>query len=274
MSRGTSGGEQAHQLTLGEIPSHKHQALASSNQPDSNTPSDNFWAVNPGYTPYGEAQNNPMSPGALGAAGADTPHNNMAPYLALNICIATVGIFPDPTSKSLSDEYIGEARMFAGKVIPNGWLPCDGQLLNAGDSKYTALFGVIGPIYGANGIMFNLPNLQDAAAVGSGEGKGLTPYLPGETGGAPTVPLAEKTMPVHTHAARARQVGTTGEPDGLVWANPPSRGLQPVFYASAVGTPQPMHDKAIAANGGGQPHNNLMPYTVVVFCIATAGLNP
>jgi microcystin-dependent protein len=35
--------------------------------------------------------------GAIGAAGGGQPHNNVQPSLALNFCIALVGIFPSQT---------------------------------------------------------------------------------------------------------------------------------------------------------------------------------
>jgi microcystin-dependent protein len=35
-----------------------------------------------------------MNPAAVQPAGGSFPHNNMPPYLALNFCIATQGIFP------------------------------------------------------------------------------------------------------------------------------------------------------------------------------------
>jgi len=35
-----------------------------------------------------------MNANMLGASGAGQPHANMQPYLAVNFCIAMVGIFP------------------------------------------------------------------------------------------------------------------------------------------------------------------------------------
>jgi microcystin-dependent protein len=36
----------------------------------------------------------PLSPKAIGLSGNSLPHDNMQPYLVVNICIATVGVFP------------------------------------------------------------------------------------------------------------------------------------------------------------------------------------
>jgi microcystin-dependent protein len=91
---GQGAGEAAHKLIIKEIPSHTHQAIASSNSPDINTPDNNYWPTDQTNTPYGSETDGQMGPGAVGFAGQDMPHNNMAPYLAFNICIAIVGIFP------------------------------------------------------------------------------------------------------------------------------------------------------------------------------------
>lgn len=95
-----SGGEQTHRLTLQEIPSHTHQAVASSNSPDVNTPSGSFWASNTGFAPYSKTIDSLMSPDSLSIVGADLSHENMAPYLVFNICIAVVGELPTLNQQS------------------------------------------------------------------------------------------------------------------------------------------------------------------------------
>lgn len=90
-----SGGEQKHRLTLTEIPSHTHQVIASSNSPDVSNPSNSFWASKTGFAPYNNDINTKMSAVALSMTGEDIPHENMAPYLVFNICIAISGEFPN-----------------------------------------------------------------------------------------------------------------------------------------------------------------------------------
>jgi len=93
-SLGQSGGEAQHTLTVAELPTHIHQAYASSNPPSANTAGGNFWPSSAGNSPYGPQPTGAMAPEALGSAGGSQPHENMSPYLAINICIALVGIFP------------------------------------------------------------------------------------------------------------------------------------------------------------------------------------
>ena len=91
---GQAGGEAAHTLTINELPTHTHQAIASSNGPTVTAPTGAFWASNTGFAPYAASTNATMSPNSLGNTGGSQPHNNMSPYLGLNFCIALQGIFP------------------------------------------------------------------------------------------------------------------------------------------------------------------------------------
>jgi len=173
----------------------------------------------------------------------------------------------------MSDQYVGEIRMFAGSAIPSGWMTCDGRLLAI--SQNTALFSILGTDYGGDGrITFGLPDLQGAAALGTGAGMGLTPYSIGENGGQATVTLSMEQMAIHTHLPAAQPSGTLGPPEDTVWANPGDTRPPPNFFASARGTAVSMNPQAIGITGKGQPHNNLMPYLVFVFCIALEGVFP
>jgi microcystin-dependent protein len=91
---GQSGGEATHTLTVAEMPAHTHQAQASSNGVSVNTPANNFWPSAAAGNPYGNQPSLSMAANALSSAGGNQPHENRAPYLTVNICIALVGIFP------------------------------------------------------------------------------------------------------------------------------------------------------------------------------------
>lgn len=89
---GAAGGEASHTLTVNEMPQHTHQVTASTAAPSKASPVNNTWAtVTNAYAPSANVQ---MGPQALSIAGASQAHDNMQPYLALNLCISTVGIFP------------------------------------------------------------------------------------------------------------------------------------------------------------------------------------
>jgi len=93
---GQRGGEDAHTLTLSEMPTHTHQAVASGSNPTVSPPTGNFWASNTGFTPYGTTADTAMAPAAVGNTGGSQAHENRSPYLTLNMCIALQGIFPSP----------------------------------------------------------------------------------------------------------------------------------------------------------------------------------
>ena len=92
---GEMGGEEAHTLAVGEIPSHSHPVNVDASAGTSATPVNNLPAVNSeGIQHYGSVASGAMDAGAIGNTGGSQAHNNMQPYLAINYVIALTGIFP------------------------------------------------------------------------------------------------------------------------------------------------------------------------------------
>jgi microcystin-dependent protein len=153
--------------------------------------------------------------------------------------------------------------MYGGTSAPTGWLLCNGAAVSR--STYADLFAVVGTTYGAGdgSSTFNLPDLRDRFAVGSG-----TTYSAGATGGAATHTLTEAEMPAHTHSATSTDSGHThvlpygdsgGESDG--WDGSGNSSTTNTGYANITTT--------IASTGGGGAHNNLPPYLSLAFIIKT-----
>jgi microcystin-dependent protein len=93
---GERGGEQAHTLTLSEIPTHSHSVQVSTLDTGGNdNPSNRFLgsAALMFHTPQNQT---PMNPGTVANAGGSQAHLNMQPYLTLLFAIALQGIFPSP----------------------------------------------------------------------------------------------------------------------------------------------------------------------------------
>ena len=95
---GETGGSETVSLLESEIPSHAHNLMATSSTGSKPNPIGNAPARVTGATPYVAAANFVnFSDNALAPAGGDQPHNNMQPYLTLNMCIALQGVFPPRT---------------------------------------------------------------------------------------------------------------------------------------------------------------------------------
>jgi len=96
-SLGERGGEQAHTLSISELPQHLHRLNASSAAANTPVPTGDLPAVTGGNQIYGAASNlTPFESGTVTTVGGSQAHENMQPFLTLNFCIALQGIFPSP----------------------------------------------------------------------------------------------------------------------------------------------------------------------------------
>ena len=171
----------------------------------------------------------------------------------------------------MADPFVAEIRIFGFNFAPKGWAFCDGQLMPL--SQNTALFSLLGTIYGGDGkSTFALPNLQGSAPMFWGQGPGLSLRGIGETGGSETVTLLESEMSAHAHAVRAAT-----DPADLNAPSPTrslARSTSGFAYQSSATGLVAMAPEALAPAGGDQPHNNMMPYLTLNFCIALQGVYP
>lgn len=93
---GERGGEQAHTLSIAELPTHTHTLNGTSAAASQPVPTGGFVATTAATDPIYAAPASLVSmfPGSLANVGGSQAHLNMQPFLILNFCIALQGIFP------------------------------------------------------------------------------------------------------------------------------------------------------------------------------------
>ena len=196
---------------------------------------------------------------------------------------------------------IGVIRFFAGSVVPNGWLLCNGSAISR--KTYGDLFKVIGTTYGSGNSndTFTLPDMRGRIPICAGTGTSLTARTLGSNVGAETVALSEANMASHTHATTVgtqtanhthsgtsgtvsadhthgwgRNVGSFGSYGLRDGANRSANGTpntqganQDHSHATTTGTESANHNHTVtnSSTGGGTAFGIIPPAIVVNFII-------
>lgn len=163
----------------------------------------------------------------------------------------------------MAEPFLGEIRLFSFGQIPQGWVSCNGQLLNVNSNQ--ALFSIIGATYGGDGrSTFAVPNLQGKVPLHQGN---AIPY--GTAAGEAVHTLTVNELPSHTHDVSAESANTDKpSPANNTWGTVSGKNI----YAKKANTT--MDTEAMSITGDGIPHNNMQPYLAISFCMATQGIYP
>jgi microcystin-dependent protein len=178
----------------------------------------------------------------------------------------------------MTDQYLGEVRMFGGNFAPQGWALCSGQLLSI--AQNSALFALLGTTYGGDGqSTFGLPDLRGRVPMHQGTGQGLSPRVIGEISGVETVTIVSATMPAHAHGVTATTaVGSLTGPGPTALPGTPTGGSAVNTFYVTTGTsslvPAPMAATSISVTGQTGPHDNMMPFLCTNFIISLVGIFP
>ena len=163
----------------------------------------------------------------------------------------------------MSEPFLAEVRIVGFNFAPRGWAFCDGQILPINQNQ--SLYSLLGTTYGGDGrTSFALPDMRGRVPIHVGEG-----HREGQKSGEETHTLTAAEVPNHDHVLRATDDNATSNtPAGNVFG----RSTFSVYIdpSNLVG----MNSAAVANVGGGQAHENMMPYLALNFCIALQGLFP
>ncbi len=176
----------------------------------------------------------------------------------------------------MSDFFLGEIRLFPFNWAPRGWALCNGAVMQA--KQNAALFSLLGKNYGGDGVTtFQLPDFRGRTGYGQNinQKPGVPNYAVGNTAGAETVAITTQTMPAHTHPEYANTTVSATPVNvnkgGAIYAQVQ---LGTNIYAPPSATLQSLNPATLSSIGGGQGHNNMQPFAVLNYCIATTGIYP
>ncbi len=158
--------------------------------------------------------------------------------------------------KQINFDMVGMIQIFAGGLIPPGWLLCDGSAISR--TVYRTLFDAILTNHGeGDGVTtFNLPDLRGKFPIAWKINSPFDTF--GGTGGEENHVLTIDEMPSHSHPGSITNIGFGtggGSSIGKLDTNNGSGNVGDRWGAT------------IASQGGGLAHNNLPPFIVLNFII-------
>lgn len=172
----------------------------------------------------------------------------------------------------MSQQFLGEIRLFPYGFAPMGWAYCNGQILSV--DQNSALFTLLGTLYGGNGqTTFALPDMRGRAVISPGT-RGSDTYVVGQPGGSEAVIPTQSQIPGHSHRWQVtRATGDAAAPGGNYFAGSRAGGHPAAAYGNLT-TFVAMQPSTIALAGASQPHDNMQPSIVLAYCIALQGVFP
>lgn len=154
---------------------------------------------------------------------------------------------------------IGTLQPFLGVTAPQGYLFCEGQLLDK--SKYPELYSICGDLFGeSTTTQFYLPDLRGRVIAGYDENDTSFNTI-GKLLGEKSHTLTVNEMPSHAHGVYG---ALTGE----------NKSISNSGNDWGVGTTRDWNMDTLTSTGGGQAHNNIQPTLVLKWIVKAYALLP
>lgn len=167
----------------------------------------------------------------------------------------------------MSEPFLAEIRIVGFNFAPRGWAFCDGQILPINQNQ--SLYSLLGTTYGGDGrTSFALPDLRGRVPMHVGNG-----HREGQKSGEETHTLAGNEMPQHRHDFQASSSDANQPLSNGVLARTTAADIYR-DSGLAPNTLTTLRSGTVTNVGGGQAHENMMPYIAMNFCIALQGLFP
>ena len=199
----------------------------------------------------------------------------------------------------LREAFLGEICMVAFHFVPQGWMFCDGRLLNA--QEHSSLYNLLGNTYGGEkDKTFALPDLRGRMPICAGErASDKRSFTFCESGGSSSVRLIADNLPQHQHKLTGQKLkanisltpqasqGTANrtDPSNAVWSN---AGNDPFAMSNCFSTVisdlknmRPLQASietelsgTTAMQGSGSAFDVMNPYLSLNFIICVYGTYP
>ncbi|WP_028592297.1 phage tail protein [Paenibacillus massiliensis] len=168
------------------------------------------------------------------------------------------------------EPFLGEIRLFPYNAIPKGWAACEGQILQINMNQ--ALYSILSNVYGGDGrTTFALPDYRGRTPIH------VSTSIPlGTSQGEASHTLTVNEIPQHTHQVfSSPEAPKVASPNGNTWSAVADSFSQNETTAGTTGgNATQMAVGSIKESGSSSAHDNMQPYLVLVYAIATTGIYP
>ncbi|ABM04357.1 phage Tail Collar domain protein [Psychromonas ingrahamii 37] len=189
-------------------------------------------------------------------------------YLAVLMGVCSYPLVSYATTDAIQP-LLGEIKWVGFNFAPRDWAFCDGQLLPIAHN--TALFALIGTIYGGDGITtFALPELRSRVMIHKGRGAGLSNRAIGQKAGEERVVLSPAELASHNHLLK----GSSSSANSTLPQDGTPATLRRSRIYNAMLPDVDMDITALANAGGRQSHDNVAPSLTLNCIIALEGIFP